>query len=439
MPDPKDVLGSYYAGMSDQELEAIIAKRFAPHIVAAAVRELERRGIVPLSRIRVASPRPRPKMPAGAGIHLAVLEIVRSYRHWRRHLFHGQPPEWFTELTGMAGYVNFFQLLPTLSAIAFVPDRFARRIPSLADRKHHLYLGPIKYISTWASLILALLAVAGISGLNRLLVLLLVLAVSLSSPAWITAYLVFVQFWIFFANRFENCKENVLPIVFRRSTYAALSGRLLFWPLTYFGGYLSVGVMVCGGLIYVAFHVVIFFFGSDRGALQLNGVVIALVAVWSARILVMPQWIAVLRSGVRRPTQEMIRMDLRPIAEIAYAFLERVAAGDKRTEDLRSELVYQWPLVRRDLLQQELQGARGGSLPELLHDRSGLGVDPTLGDVFQLMSELLQTCDRTLKIERIDADLLKLCAGLSLREKISVTNSGSAPDELPRTTGSGQS
>lgn len=181
--------------------------------------------------------------------------------------------------------------------------------------------------------------------------------------------------------------------------------------------------MVCGALVYAGYWVVTFVFGSDRLALRLAAIAMGLVALWSAKILVMPQWIAVLRSAVRSPTREMILADVQGIAEIALDLLKREQAGDKGTDDLRSDLVYCWPFIRRALFQEELQANHGGSLAELLRDRSALR------DVFAVVSELLPSCDCTPKLKQMDADFLKLCAGLSLREKIQFVPYGSTAED----------
>lgn len=259
-------------------------------------------------------------------ILLATRRLQRWHRRW---------PHWAKDLYGLISYVNFVELIPTLSAIALAPRHFFRRLPQILAGKSRIYQTPIKFFVNFATLFLLLFFLRNgelreaLSQSNALLYALLLIPLTplvmpaLGGCAWA----------LYQAPRllpgdtsFPQPNSHPFAMVLSPLTYLRLSPSRFIWGLFYMSIYFVAAwqfTQVAIGVNLLATVAVFTQMGEGHFAAKAIVILMSLVALAaSIHLLVFRPYGELFRWALRRPTQHALLHDLYPLRESADAFLE---------------------------------------------------------------------------------------------------------------------
>ena len=88
---------------------------------------------------------------------LSLLKLLQRISRIRRRAFGKTTPHWFKDGLLLFGFVNVFDLLPTLLAIMLSPRHFYRRLPQYVQSNNIWFKTPLKFFTSGVTLIVALL------------------------------------------------------------------------------------------------------------------------------------------------------------------------------------------------------------------------------------------------------------------------------------------
>ena len=265
-------------------------------------------------------------------ILLATRRLQRWHRRW---------PHWAKDLYGLISYVNFVELIPTLSAIALAPRHFFRRLPQILAGKSRIYQTPIKFFVNFASLFLLLFFLRNgelreaLSQTNVLLYALLLIPLTplvmpaLGACAWA----------LYQAPRllpgdttFPQPNSHPFAMVLSPLTYFRLSPGRFIWGLFYMSIYFVAAwqfAQVAIGVNLLATVAMFTQMGEGHFAAKAIVILMSLVALAaSIHLLVFRPYGELFRWALRRPTLHALLHDLYPLRESADAFLECVDGVD---------------------------------------------------------------------------------------------------------------
>lgn len=188
------------------------------------------------------------KRRRASSMYWFILRSIKSIRRARRRIFGGAPPWWWDDLLSLSEYINFLNLIPTFGAITFAPNHFFRKLPAILKGKSDLFLDPIKYATTWSSLIVCILLLTPYStyGVTKYRVLACLVGAALISPFLLSlgvgiALGVLRSFFSSLLGAFLSDSwftrvwdQPLYKIALEPQTYRRLMWGIYFWALIYF-------------------------------------------------------------------------------------------------------------------------------------------------------------------------------------------------------------
>ncbi|MGR9276244.1 hypothetical protein ACU8KI_16715 [Rhizobium leguminosarum] len=188
---------------------------------------------------------------------LWILKLLQRVSRYRRRFFGLKTPHWLKDGLSIGGYLNVFDLLPTLAAIALAPDHFFKRVPQIISSKFTWHKTPIKFLTSGVALIVILLVWldAGLLeeyGLtDKTVIGRYLLGICLTAPLTIPIIAVFFRICLFFLSGLPGTSGNdtsqiamELGIAVSAFTYVRIEYRKFLWSTFYFGVYFYISLQV---------------------------------------------------------------------------------------------------------------------------------------------------------------------------------------------------
>lgn len=275
-----------------------------------------------------------------------LLQLAKLAR-LRRRFLGKTTPHWFTDATGLFGYVNIFSVGLAIFAMASAPDHFFGRLPQYTQRKKSWLLSPLKFFTSSLTLMAAILAASNNLDPPD------TIHMSPETTRWVVggsfllapvlmpvlcAFLIPIDLLVALVTSGKPIMDSML-IPLSVSTYARLDAARYLWSMLYFGVY---NFVIWQFLIIVAFLTWVTFWWLltyDRSYETLLGVIVSLpllTVVWvpffllSVFFLVLP-YVALLTHCLRVPTSLVLRIawdDLRRTIEACEQMAQTAQWGE---------------------------------------------------------------------------------------------------------------
>lgn len=271
-----------------------------------------------------------------------LLQLAKLAR-LRRRVLGKKTPHWFSDATGLIGYVNVFSVGLAIFAMASVPGHFFVRLPQYIQRRKSWLPTPLKFFTSSVTLMVTVLAASnnfdppGTIHMSEGTTRLVVSGFFLFAPFIMAALCAFlIPFDLFLSLVFSRRPADFLRLPLCLSTYTSLDPSRYLWSMLYFGVH---NFIIWQFLFFVGF----FSWVTSRWvvAVEPNSSILwglpVHVAIWapfamlSGFFLILP-YNALLLSCMRIPTKLILRMDLDDLRTAIIAFEQM--AQSSRWEDI---------------------------------------------------------------------------------------------------------